>query len=212
MVRFSKSSGDYIEKQFIYDKRQEDMPSFARLLKKNRMKKVLDHGCGGGRNIVYLAKQGLNVSGFDRSDFCLNNTQKWLRKERLHANLKKHDIFKRLPYKNEWFDAVISIRAIGHNRKGPIKKAIEEIHRVLKHGGYLYLQTGKMTTKVENYLSTNLMKLAKNTFLQLEGDQKGTIHYLFSEESINEMFNNFKILKVHTNKSEQLYSILAQKV
>jgi len=211
MTQFDKAIDNYIEEQFIQGKPQEDMQSFARLLKKNRMKKVLDHGCGSGRNTVYLAKHGLSVSGFDISDLCLNNTRKWLKNERLYANLKKHNIFEKLPYKNERFDAVISIRAMGNNKKGPIKKAIDDIHRVLKYGGYFYLQTDKMTTEVENYLPTKFRKLVKNTYLQLEGYQKGTIHYLFSEESIKEMFNNFKILDVHMDKSKRLYSILAQK-
>lgn len=202
---------NYKEKKTVYKKPQGNMPALTKLMKKNGMKKILDHGCGSGRNIVYLAKQGLDVSGFDISDLCLNNTEKWLKNERLCANLKKHDIFKKLPYKDNWFDAVISIRSIGHNRKGHIKKAIEDIYRVLKYGGYFYLQVGKMTIDAENYSSTKFRKLAKNTYLQINGYQKGTIHYLFSPDSIKEMFGDFRILKVNTDKSQRLYSILAQK-
>jgi len=212
MIQFDNTHGIYLENQFIHIRPQEDMPALAKLLKKNRMKNVLDHGCGSGRNTVYLAKQGLNVSGFDISDLRLSDTRKWLKNEKLRANLKKHDIFKRLPYKDEWFDAVISIRAIGHNKKGHIKKAIADIYRVLKNGGYFYLQTTKMTHEVETYPSTMFRKSAKNTYLQLEGYQRGTIHYLFSEESIKEMFSNFEILDVHTDKLKRLYSILAQKL
>ena len=39
-------------------KPQEDMLSLTRLMEKNQMKTILDHGCGGGRNTIYLAKQG----------------------------------------------------------------------------------------------------------------------------------------------------------
>ena len=211
MTKFSKEQSNYNESKFIGDKPQEDMPSLSRLMKKNQMTKILDHGCGSGRNIVYLAKQGMTVSGLDLSDLCLSNTKEWLDLEGLNADLKKSDFFKKLSYNDGWFDAVISIRALSHNKKNSIKKAIMEIYRVLKHGGYFYLQTAKMTTDVESQFQTKFKKLTNNTYLQLEGHQKGTIHYLFSEDSIREILQNFRILDIHTDKSQQLYSILAQK-
>jgi len=199
------------EIKFICDEAQEDMPLLVELMKENQMTKILDHGCGVGQNTVYLARQSLNVSGLDISDSRLSDAKKWLKDEKLHANLIKANFFKKLPYNNEWFDTVISIRAIGHNRKNSIKKAIDEIYRILKCNGYFYLQTAKMTTDIENYMPSKFRKLTNNTYLQLEGYQKGTIHYLFSESSIKEMFNNFRILYIRTDKTKRLYSILAQK-
>jgi len=43
----------------IFTKPQEDMPKIVKLFKKSGVKKVLDLGCGSGRHVVYLAKNGL---------------------------------------------------------------------------------------------------------------------------------------------------------
>jgi len=211
MTKFNKDDSNN-EIKFIRDKPQEDIPSLTKLMKKNQMTNILDHGCGAGRNTVYLAKHGLDVSGLDISDLCLRDTEKWLKTEGLHADLKKADFFKKLPYSDKSFDAVINIRALSHNTENLIKKAIIEIHRVLKQGGFFFLQTAKMADGVQNSGPIKLKKLTNNTYLQLNGYQKGTIHYSFSEESIEEMFKNFKILDIHTDKTQRLYSILAQKL
>lgn len=142
-MHFDKIYKKNLEKEYFQDKPQEDMPKLVKLLKKNKMTKVLDHGCGSGRNTVYFAKQGFDVSAFDISKVGLDKTRKWLKKEKVEAKLKLHDIFKKLPYEDESFDAVVSIRAIEHNYKDPIKKAIKDIYRVLRPGGYFFLQTGR---------------------------------------------------------------------
>ena len=38
----------------------------------NKDSKVLDAGCGGGRNIHYLLKSGLDVSGFDQNELVID--------------------------------------------------------------------------------------------------------------------------------------------
>lgn len=68
-----------------------------------------------------------------------------------------------------------------------------------------------MTTRIFNYPPIKYKKIAENTFVPLEGYEKGVVHYLFTRESIREMFEGFKILNVHMNKPRLHYSVLARK-
>ena len=54
---------------------------FSKLLKKQKMKRVLDLGCGSGRHVVYLAKKKFFVVGSDIAPTALKLTSKWCKKE-----------------------------------------------------------------------------------------------------------------------------------
>ncbi len=48
------------------DKRVEEcVVDFAKMLKKAAATRILDFGCGTGRNTVYLVRVGFEVYGFD---------------------------------------------------------------------------------------------------------------------------------------------------
>jgi cyclopropane fatty-acyl-phospholipid synthase-like methyltransferase len=106
----------YKEKGKFFEEIQEDLPRVVRLLKKSGAKRVLDLGCGSGRHLVYLAKQGFNVYGIDNSKSGIEIGKNWLKKEGLKANLKIGDIYKNLPYPDDFFDAIISTQTLHHER------------------------------------------------------------------------------------------------
>jgi ubiquinone/menaquinone biosynthesis C-methylase UbiE len=95
--------------------------------------KVLDLGCGSGRDSFYLAEHGYRVWGIDISRVAI---------ERAKVNLNSYDIdFKvasaeELDFEDNFFDAVYSGWVL---QSVPLKKAASEIKRVLKPGGVAYL-------------------------------------------------------------------------
>ena len=48
---------------------------------------VLEVGCGGGRQVIELAKRGLSVTAFDLNTECVNWTARRLARKRLTANV-----------------------------------------------------------------------------------------------------------------------------
>lgn len=93
----------------VFFEHYDEMPKIVKIFKKHNVEKILDLGCGSGRHTVYLAKKGFKVYGFDISTEGIKLTKNWLKENNLKANLKIGSIYKKLPYKDNFFDAVISI-------------------------------------------------------------------------------------------------------
>lgn len=127
----------------VFIKPQEDIPKIAKLFKKKDVRKILDLGCGSGRHLVYLARQGFDVFGIDIARHGIKIAKDWLRKENLKANLKIGDIYKPLPYKNDFFDAIISTNTLHHAKIEKIRKLIKEMERILKPSGLIFVTVRK---------------------------------------------------------------------
>ena len=85
---------------------------FAELLKEQGAKSVLDLGCGTGRHVVHLRKNGFHVAGLDNAPTGLKLTREWLQRERLEADLILADIRQPLPFENDTFDGLLATQVI----------------------------------------------------------------------------------------------------
>jgi cyclopropane fatty-acyl-phospholipid synthase-like methyltransferase len=190
----------------VFTKPQEDMEQVIKFLKKEKVKRVLDLGCGTGRHVVMLAKNGFDVYGTDISDKGMGLTKKWLDKSGLKANLKKSSCYEKFPFKNNFFDAVISIQVIHHNYHNKIKYCISEIERVLNTGGIIFITV----TYHKNRGKATKTKLTElRTHIPLEGDEKGLPHFIYNKKILMEDFKNFKIIDIHKGL-ENHYSLLGK--
>lgn len=114
------------ERGKVFEKIQEDIPRIARIFKKHNVKTILNLGCGTGRHTVYLTKQGFDVYGFDNSSEGIKIAKNWLKEDKLKADFKISSIYKKLPYKDSFFDAIVSTSVIHHGKIQAIKKLIKE--------------------------------------------------------------------------------------
>lgn len=120
-----------------------DIYLFDQLLKGtyNNCKKILDAGCGGGRNLIYFLKNGYDVHGIDPNPNAISAVQQL--SQTLHpANPTKNFTItaaENLPFENNYFDLVIS-SAVLHFANNPahFDDMIQSMWRVLKPGGYLF--------------------------------------------------------------------------
>jgi len=160
----------------------------VQLFKKRKFKRILDLGCGRGRHIVYLAKKNFFVVGSDISATALSFAQKWLEKEKIsNYYLVEHDVIK-LPFPDDYFDAVISINTIHHNPLNKIKKATFEIRKVLKKKG-LFLVT---ISSIKDYKFGIGKRIERGTYVS----DKGTIHHFFDENGVRSLFSKFRIIEI----------------
>ncbi|MFC1801027.1 class I SAM-dependent methyltransferase [Nanoarchaeota archaeon] len=174
-------------------KPQEDMSRIVKLLKKHKVKKVLDLGCGSGRHVVYLAQHGFDVYGTDVSETGLKITRKWLKEKGLKAVLKKASCYKKFPFKDNFFDAVISTQVIHHNFHKKIKFCISEIERVLKPRGVVFVTVTKSGYKK---WACKFREAKPRTFIPLDGPEKGLPHFIYTQKIMKKDFKGFKSIKM----------------
>lgn len=199
----------------VFLKPQEDISRIVKEFKKHKFKRILDLGCGTGRHLVYLAKKGFEVYGIDIAEEGIRQTKQCLKREKLHVNLKIGSIYKRLLYKNDFFDAVISTLTIHHQKIENIRKTIREIERILKPGGFVFITVRKRKFSkfypagaiIEKHGSqkTKYKVIAPNTYVPLSGGEKGLVHYLFNKKTIKKEFKNFKLDKIWTDLEKRHY-------
>lgn len=90
--------------------------------------KILDLACGDGLDMVHYKELGAEVFGFDASNELLN-----IARQRLPDADLRQGLFEKLPYEDNFFNAVLSKYAL--MTSPDMKTAFEEILRVLKPGG-----------------------------------------------------------------------------
>lgn len=209
---------DKIFKQYgkVFIKPHEDIPKIVKLFKERGVKKVLDLGCGSGRHTIYLAKRDFNVYGIDIASTGIQITKKWLKKEGLKAPLKISDIYKKLPYKDNFFDTIISTHTLHHARIEKIRKLIKEMERILKSGGLIFIIV-RRKLKVKNWKKNKIIihrfkdrktkykVIGPKTYIPIEGGEKGLVHFCFNKEFIRKEFKSFKIYDIWTTKGHYCF-------
>lgn len=122
---------------------------FIKFLKQNKVNgKVLDLGCGNGRNCVAFAKQGFDVCGIDVSESAIDLAKKNAKESNVFVNLKRGSVFN-LPYKEKQFEVIIDFGLLHHLRKSQWQKYRKNILRVLKQNGYYCLNCFSSATKTK---------------------------------------------------------------
>ena len=105
--------------------------------------KVLDVGCGEGRNLIYFAREGFDVYGFDQNPSALQMLRYLLKGVRPDFDERKliEGNAQSLPLPEGYFDIVI-ISAVLHF-SGTVEafhKQIAELFRVLASEGILFIR------------------------------------------------------------------------
>lgn len=109
-------------------KRKVELKYFLELIDKKDKERVLELGCSSGFLTEHLGK----VTAIDTSEGMLKIAHaKNPDAECIHA-----DMFE-MPFKDNSFDKVATMRVWNHLDENDMKRAIKEARRVLKKGGYL---------------------------------------------------------------------------
>lgn len=102
--------------------------------------RVLDAGCGNGRNAVYLAKRGCKVTALDFSDSAIRETQRRVTESGVaeKVSVVKHFLDDPAPFQEESFDFVLDAYTFCHFlREEAGRKFWRDMARVTRSGGHL---------------------------------------------------------------------------
>jgi len=138
-----------------------------KLLKPNKNMKILDVGTGTGSGVIFFSRNVKEITGLDGTKAMLDEAKKKIKKLNIQNAKLVHSNALKMPFKDEEFDAVISLNFI-HLFK-PVSRQrefVKEMTRVLKKGGHLVLE-------LDNYhhcheLGNKRKDLEKLTNLKIE--------------------------------------------
>ena len=174
---------------------------------KNR---ILDVGCGAGRHLLYLAQNGFEVHGFDFSDSAISGLAEKLDGVDYDADVRVADFSEDFPYEDGHFDAVLAFRSIHHADLETINHSVDEIFRVLKPSGVVYVQVPSYEKLVELKESgEEFEEVEPGTNIPLEGPEEGVPHHNFRREEVLEIFSDFAPEEL--DKRGDQYCLLARK-
>ena len=172
-----------------------DMPEVIEQLQRIKAKEVLDLGSGTGRHVINLAQNGFSVFGLDNSQEGIDMTKKWLEKESLSANLVLQEMSERLPWEDDFFDAIVSIQVIHHADIATIKNIIAEMERVLKKDGFIFVTVPKLKNQATKY-----KEIERGTYVPLDGQEKGLPRHYFAQEELKDFFSHFNVTDIHLDQ------------
>jgi len=164
---------------------------FADLLKERGAKSILDIGCGTGRHLLHMVRNGLRTTGLDNAPTALKLTHEWLKKEQLGANLLLADMRQPLPFGSDSFDAVLSTQVIHHARLATLIGTAREIERIVRKGGCILVSVPARKAIAEDAPAHN--EIEPNTYVPTSGSEKGLPHHLFTPDEFRDIFPQFEV-------------------
>ena len=164
-------------------------------------KKILDMGCGDGRNLVVLKECGFDTFGVELTKDIVDKVKSNLRKINLDADIRvgTNDI---IPFEDEYFDYLLLWNSCYYmGKESDFSKYVQEFARVLKPNDYLILSIPKKTC----FIYHGSEKL-KDGYQIIRDDpfniRNGEVLRMFEEEEeirkeFSGYFKNFVFASIH---------------
>jgi len=163
---------------------QYELNNFISLLPKNA--RILDVGCGSGKDVQYFIDYGFQAVGIDASE----NMIKEAKKKVADGDFKIMNLFS-LDFPKESFDAAWVLDTVSFIDKADMPKFLSSIYDVLKNSAVIFISArqGVGETEIE---------------YEKLGNSKINIAFFYQEE-MEELLgkNGFEILNLFTQDGEE---------
>lgn len=166
--------------------------------------KILDAGCGSGRNLVYFLRCGFPVFAVDQNPEAVEYVRQLA--ETLAPNLSPENFrvaaIEEMPFPDAGFDVVLSCAVLHFaNDEAHFERMMREMWRVLKPSGMLFARLAS-TIGIEDKVE----KIAERRYLLPDGSER----FLVDQElliSTTEKLNGFFIEPIKTTNVQNLRSM-----
>ena len=177
---------------------KHDLELIKRLSKKSD--KILDLACGYGRITIPIAKAGYDIVGIDLAPNLIREAKLHAKKQRLNVRFDVGSITK-LPYKTQSFDKVFCLwYSFNHLlTKAEQVKSLNEVYRVLKPGGFAFLEiVNAERKKIAKKLKKEGIGADKRICSEIFRGVKN-LHYQHSRKTLKTICekSKFKHFRVH---------------
>ena len=155
----------------------------------------VEMGCGKGRNVIWLAQQGVTeMHGFDFSPNAIVEANKRSKEAKINSTIfSVQDATKHWNYDSNYFNFGIDCFASTdiESKRGR-EEAIAEMYRVIKPGGYLLAYLLSIDDEFHKEMIAKATGEEPNAFRH---ESTGKFEKAFNEKEILDLYKNFKIIK-----------------
>jgi SAM-dependent methyltransferase len=157
--------------------------------KRYDVKRLLELGCGQGRDSIFFASKCLDVYAVDSSKVAIENINQKIRGKNISLHLSQIEVRQTLPFDSSHFDAVYShmfynMRFIDEE----LKFLFKESSRVLKNNGLLYF-----SVRSDKDVLYNKGKKIDSNIYEINGFQ---IRFFTKPQIKSVLSNHFEIKKI----------------
>ena len=174
-------------------------PEFMALvpeLKRAGCQRVLDAGCGAGRHLLPLMREGFRVLGVDLEAAVLQVLQTTLRSQGLEAPLVRANL-RRLPLRPAGFDLAVSINVINHGDTAAFRDFCRELDRVLRPGGHLFIYVSPREFAVKVILPQT-RELEPGTLMDIATPDGNLVHHFPTSAELRDRFPGYRVRRFET--------------
>lgn len=171
--------------------------AFVDWIEQNRLGTALsgiELGCGKGRNVIGLAKLGLNMTGIDFSPAAIKEAKRRAMRAGLsnRTNFQVHDATLKWPFLDDTFDFGIDCFATT-DIENPIGRqfAVDELKRVIKPGGHILAYLLSPEDEFHNLMMKQSPAAEKHAFLH---PTNGKFEKTFDREEILQLYKDLTLV------------------
>ncbi len=147
-------------------------------------KPILDLGCGGGNDTLYLINKGKKVISCDQSQSAISNIKKNFPEV---YDVKCFNMLDGIPFEDESFEVVIADLCLHYFLEKDTLRILDEINRILQPGGHMILRVNSVNDVLHG---AGDGKEIEHHVYEMEGK---TIKRFFDEDDIRYFFKDFDI-------------------
>jgi len=163
-------------------------------------KTILDCGAGGNMTpLALFANHGYETYGIEFDDDQIERTKEFEKENNISLNIVKGDM-RSLPFEDESMSFAYSYNAIFHMTKKDITKSMDEMKRVLKPGGLMFVNF----ISVEDFGYGQGEEISEGEFRQREGDEE-VIHTYYQPNEGEKHFQDMDIIYKESRVLERIY-------
>lgn len=181
--------------RYIY-RHSKSRPEFLDVFKKYNIKYVCDSACGFGAYSAMLSANGYRVVGFDIAKSAIELAKKLLNKFEINTSEYIVSSITNISFKDEQFDAVVAHAVIDHLAYTDAIRAIEELFRIVKNKGLVYISFDGIE---DDDMELEHIVLDDGSFLYSDKSRNGLLFKYYSDQDINTLLNGRNIIYSKTN-------------